>query len=69
MEKREPKTLKELRAEFRYTIKQISKGTGIPFGTLVGYDCSNRRMSLDNAKKIAEFLGINAEDIKEDIKD
>lgn len=64
MAKREPKTLKELRKEFRYTIQQVADGTGIPFGTMVGYDCSYRKLSLQNAQKIAAFYGISVDDIK-----
>lgn len=64
MEKREPRTLKELRKEFRYTLKQVSEGTGIPYGTIVGYDCQHRKISLKNGQKIADFFGIATDDIK-----
>lgn len=61
---REPKTLKELRKEFRYTMRQVAEGTGIPFGTYVALDCNYRKISLPNAQKIAKFYGISTDDIK-----
>ena len=64
MQKREPKTLKDLRKEFRYTLKAVAEGTGIPFGTLVAMDCNYRKPSLANAQKIAQFYGISVDDIK-----
>lgn len=64
MEKREPKTVGELREEFRYTLNELAKGTGIPYGTIVRYNYGTRRISLDNAKKLADFLGIPLEAIK-----
>lgn len=64
MEKREPKTPRELRQENRYTLKQVAEGTGIPFGSYVGYDYGTRRLTLDAAKKLADFYKISSDDIK-----
>lgn len=65
MSENKEKTLKEHREEKRYTMRQVSDGSGVPFGTYVGYDCQTRKISLENAKKIAKFLEIAVEDIKE----
>ena len=65
MSEHKKQTLKEHRVEQRYTMQQVSDGSGVPFGTYVGYDCRTRKMSLENAKKIANFLGIAVEDIEE----
>lgn len=64
MGKREPKTLAELRKENRYTLKQIAEGTGVTFGSYVGYEYGTRRIPLEAAQKIANFYGISTDDIK-----
>lgn len=41
------------------TAKQISEKTGIKYGTVLKYSSGERNPSIQNAKKIAEGLGIN----------
>jgi len=41
----------------------LAEEAGIPYGTLYGYDNGTRRVSKENAKKIAEILKIKSEDI------
>lgn len=65
MGKRDPKTLAELRKENRYTLKQVAEGSGVPFGSYVGYDYGTRRLTLESAQKVARFYGISTDDIKE----
>lgn len=62
---RKQKTLKELRTENRYTIKQVSEGSGVAFSSYVGYEIGKRRMTLMAAQKVAKFYGISSDDIKE----
>ena len=60
----EQKTLKQLRIENRYTIKQVSELSGVKHGTYVGYEYNNRKVSLENAQKLAAFYGLEIKDIK-----
>ena len=41
------------------TAKQISEITGIKYGTVLKYSSGERNPSVQNAKKIAEALGVN----------
>lgn len=41
------------------TAKQISEITGIKYGTVLKYSSGERKPSIQNAKKIADVLGVN----------
>ena len=60
---KEKKTLKQLRKEIRYTQKEVSEGSGIPFSTYVAYEMGYRKPSLKNAEKLAQFFKCKVEDI------
>ena len=60
---KEKKTLKQLRKEIRYTQREVSEGTGIPFSTYVAYELGYRKPSLKNAKKLAAFFKCDINDI------
>ena len=61
--KKTKKTLKELRKEIRYTQKEVSEGSGIPFSSYVAYELGNRKPSLYAASKIAAFYKCAVDDI------
>ena len=60
---KEKKTVKELRKELRYTQKEVSELSGIPFSTYVAYEMGYRKPSLENAKKLAKFFNCKVDDI------
>lgn len=57
------KTLKQLRKEHRYTQGEVARGSGIPFGTYVGYELGRRKCYINYAQAIAKFYGISVDDI------
>lgn len=57
------KTLNELREEQRYTIKALAEGAGIPYGSCVGYVYRTRTPKVEYAKMLADFLGVDVNDI------
>lgn len=57
------KTLKELRKNIRFTQKEVSEATGIPFSTYVSYELGYRRAKLDTAQKLANFYKCKIGDI------
>lgn len=61
--KKEKKTLKELRKEIRFTQKEVSDGSGVPFSTYVAYELGYRNPSLPAAQKLARFFKCKVEDI------
>lgn len=60
---KEKKTLKQLRKEIRYTQREVSEGSGVPFSTYVAYELGYRKPSLKNAEKLANFFKCKVEDI------
>ena len=60
---KEKKTLRQLRKEIRYTQREVSDGSGVPFGTYVAYELGYRKPSLRSAQKLAEFFKCKVEDI------
>lgn len=58
------KTLKQLRKELRYTQKEVSDGSGVPFSTYVAYELGYRKPSLRAAQKLADFHKCKVEDIE-----
>lgn len=63
MAKKEKKTLKQLRKEIRYTQREVSEKSGIPFSTYVAYEMGYRKPSLDKAQKLANFYKCKVEEI------
>ena len=61
---KEKKTLKELRKEIRYTLKEVSEGSGIPFSSYVAYELGNRKPSLKAAEKLAKFYKRRVDEIE-----
>lgn len=61
--KKAKKTLKELRKQNRYTIKEVAEKTGIAFSTYTSYEMGYRMPRVDNAQKLAEFYGCKVDDI------
>lgn len=61
---KETKTLRQMRKEIRYTQREVSEATGIPFSTYVAYEMGYRNPSLNNAKKLADFFKCKVEEIK-----
>ena len=60
---KEKQTLKQLRKAIRYTQREVSEGSGIPFSTYVAYEMGYRKPSLKNAEKLAQFFKCKVEDI------
>lgn len=60
---KEKKTLRQLRKELRYTLKEVSEGSGVAFSTYTAYELGNRKPSLANAQKLAKFYKCKVEDI------
>lgn len=60
---KEKKNLKQLRKEIRYTQREVSEGSGVPFSTYVAYELGYRKPSLKNAEKLANFFKCKVEDI------
>ena len=48
--------LKEAMKLRNITAKELSRLTGIGISTINKYSCKNRKISIENAKKIAEIL-------------
>ena len=65
---KEKKTLKQLRKEIRYTQREVSEGSGVPFSTYVAYELGLRRPSLKAAQKLAAYYKCRVEDIEFDIQ-
>lgn len=61
--RKEKKTLKQLRKEIRYTQREVSDGSGVPFSTYVAYELGYRKPSLAAAQKLADFFKCRVEDI------
>lgn len=59
-----PMTLKEHRKSYRYTQKEVSQGSGVPFSTYVAYELGYRKPSLKAAQKLADFYKCKVEEIK-----
>ena len=59
----ERKTLKQLRNENRYTLREVSDKSGVAFSTYVSYELGYRRPSLGNAQKLADFYKCKVDDI------
>ena len=60
---KEKKTLRQLRKEIRYTQREVSEGSGVPFSTYVAYEMGYRKPSLQSAQKLAAFFKCKVEDI------
>ena len=50
--------LNKILKEQNITAQRLSKLTGIGISTIQKYSCKNRKISVDNAKKIAKVLNI-----------
>lgn len=50
--------LNKILKEKGITAKKLSELTGIGISTIQKYSCKNRKISVDNAKKIAKALNI-----------
>lgn len=57
------KTLRELRKEKRYTLREMADEIGIPYGSYVGYEYQNRVPNTNVAEKIAGYYGLSVSDI------
>lgn len=61
--KKEKKTLKQLRKEIRFTQREVSNESGVPFSTYVAYEMGYRKPSLENAQKLANFFKCKVDEI------
>ena len=50
--------LNKILKEQNISAQRLSKLTGIGISTIQKYSCKNRKISVDNAKKIAKVLNI-----------
>lgn len=50
--------LRDLRKEKRLSQKDVALATGLTIATISRYETGKREMSIENAKKIANVLGI-----------
>ena len=66
--RKEKKTLRQLRKENRYTINEVSEGSGVPFSSYTAYELGYRKTSLEAATKLADFYKCSIEDIDFDVK-
>lgn len=60
----EKRTLQEMRQFHRYTQKEASEETGVPFATLVAYELGYRKVPVERAIALARFYGCRVEDIE-----
>lgn len=51
-------TLSHLMESRRITLKEISKGTGVPLSSIAEWKKNNRNPKVEDAGKVADFLGI-----------
>lgn len=63
MQKAFADALKELRKYNNYTLKQVAKGTEIPFQTIARYESGENTPSIIQAFKLAYFYDISINDM------
>lgn len=49
--------------ECRYTLKQISKGTGVSVSTLTDWQTGRSPRDLEKLRRVAHFLGVSLHEI------
>lgn len=60
--------IKEIRKAKKMKLREVSAATGLTIQALSMYERGERGLSLNNAILIARALGVNLEDIAEEVK-
>lgn len=61
--------IKEIRKAKKMRLRELSAATGLTIQALSLYERGERGLSLNNAILIARALGVNLEDIAEEVKE
>lgn len=61
--------IKEIRKAKKMKLREVSAATGLTIQALSLYERGERGLSLNNAILIARALGVNLEDIAEEVKE
>ena len=56
-----PEKLRSIRKELKYSVKEISEHTGIPYRSLQSYEMGTRKPSIEVLVKLSDFFQVSSD--------